>query len=174
MEKKFDTHVPDIYKKRILILGCGNVLFGDDGFGPKVCEYLVRNYDVPLDVGVEDCGTGVREILFNIVLSPQKPQEVVIVDSFDLGKVPGDVFEVGIDDLPNSKIDDFSMHHFPTSNLLRELKDGCGVKVSIFSTQPAHIPDMVSPGLSEEVQGAIPKVARCLAERYFLDWRNGL
>ena len=32
--------IEDILKKPILILGCGNILFGDDGFGPAVIEHL--------------------------------------------------------------------------------------------------------------------------------------
>ncbi len=27
---------PEWYDKSVLILGCGNVLFGDDGFGPAI------------------------------------------------------------------------------------------------------------------------------------------
>ena len=28
------------YNHENLIVGCGNILFGDDGFGPKVIEYM--------------------------------------------------------------------------------------------------------------------------------------
>ena len=54
-------YIPEIYRKHVLILGCGNILFGDDGFGPAVCEYLKTHFEIPEDIGAEDCGTGVRE-----------------------------------------------------------------------------------------------------------------
>ncbi|HAV42604.1 TPA: coenzyme F420 hydrogenase, partial [bacterium] len=148
------------------ILGCGNILFGDDGFGPEVCQYLSENYRIPKDIGVQDCGTGVREILFDITLSSQRPEEMVIVDGIDSKRRPGEVFEIPIEDLPEIKRDDFSMHHLPTSNLLCKLRDDCGVKVSILSTQIVHIPAEVKVGLSEELKEAIPKAAEFLAERY--------
>ena len=31
--------VVDYCKARVVILGCGNILFGDDGFGPEAVEY---------------------------------------------------------------------------------------------------------------------------------------
>lgn len=34
------NYVPKCYKKSVLVLGCGNILFGDDGFGPAVVEHL--------------------------------------------------------------------------------------------------------------------------------------
>jgi coenzyme F420 hydrogenase subunit delta len=41
--------VPELYKKRVLVLGCGNILFGDDGFGVEVTRYLKDNPNVPDD-----------------------------------------------------------------------------------------------------------------------------
>ena len=34
----------DIPSKNILIFGCGNILFGDDGFGAAVVKHLQENY----------------------------------------------------------------------------------------------------------------------------------
>lgn len=165
MEEKF---MPEIYKKCILILGCGNILFGDAGFGPEVCRYLTETHSIPENIGVEDCGTGVREVLFDIMLCPQQPQQIVIVDAIDAGKQSGEVFEIGIEGLPQTKIDDFSMHALPTSNLLRELQDDCGIKISILACQTEYIPTEVSMGLSHTVIEAVPVAVRILAERFCL------
>ena len=32
--------IPEFCRKQVLILGCGNLLFGDDGFGCALAEYL--------------------------------------------------------------------------------------------------------------------------------------
>jgi hydrogenase maturation protease len=41
----------------IRVLGIGNVLMGDDGFGPYVVEALTAAYDMPREVSVIDVGT---------------------------------------------------------------------------------------------------------------------
>ena len=82
-------YIPDVYKKDVIILGCGNILFGDDGFGPEVIKYLEENYDIPENICAFDTGTGVREILFDIVLAEKKPQKIIIIDAVDVGKKIG-------------------------------------------------------------------------------------
>ena len=45
----------ELETKRVLILGCGNVLMGDDGFGPAVVEQLDTTTPVyPGDVAEVD------------------------------------------------------------------------------------------------------------------------
>lgn len=41
----------------IRVLGLGNVLMNDDGFGPYVIEYLLATYEFPPGVDVLDLGT---------------------------------------------------------------------------------------------------------------------
>ena len=38
--------IPDFCSKPALILGCGNVLFGDDGFGCALAEYLETRFEI--------------------------------------------------------------------------------------------------------------------------------
>jgi len=156
----------DYWDSEILVLGCGNVLFGDDGFGPEVVEHLQNNFEIPPKVCVVNAGSGVREILFNIVISDKRPKRIIIVDAVDVGKSPGEVFELDITEVPEKKIDDFSMHQLPTSNLLKELESMCGVNVKIISVQIQNIPDEVSPGLSKAVRDSIPaacaRILKCL------------
>jgi coenzyme F420 hydrogenase subunit delta len=158
---------PDWYDKSILILGCGNVLIGDDGFGPAVAQHLRGNFTIPADVCVFDAGTSVREILFDTILSDKKPSKIVIVDAMDCGRKPGELFFLDIDALPKIKLDDFSMHQIPTSNLLRELRDICGIEVIVIACQVASACDSVSPGLSTPVKRAVELAAERLAREHF-------
>lgn len=150
--------IADYCKARVVIFGCGNILFGDDGLGPQAVEYLKENYQLPPDVLALNCGLSVRELLFTITLSEIRPERIIIVDAMDVGKTAGEVFEVDVAEIPAIKIDDFSMHQLPTSNLLKELKDICGVDVKIISAQVQHIPEEVSPGLSEVIRDSIPSI----------------
>jgi len=153
MDERF---IPECYRNPVIILGCGNILFGDDGFGPSVVEYILKNYIIPENVSVIDAGTSVREILFNIVLNERRPEKIIIIDAVDTGRQPGEIFELSIDELPDNKIDDFSFHQFPTSNLLKELQQFCNVEVIIVAAQVKNIPEEICPGLSEQLIDAIP------------------
>jgi len=158
---------PDWYDKSTLILGCGNVLISDDGFGVAVARYLLENFTIPADICVLDTGTSVREILFDTILSDKKPSKIVIVDAMDCGREPGELFCLDIDSLPNVKLDDFSMHQIPTSNLLRELRDICGIEIVVIACQTARATDRVDPGLSAPVQQAVKLAAETLVQEHF-------
>ncbi len=157
-------NIPSYCNCKILILGCGNILFGDDGFGPRVAEELQKNYNLPENVSVINAGTSVRNILFDITLSEKKPEKIIIVDAIDAGKTPGEIFELPIDEIPKKKIDDFSMHQLPTSNLLKELKDLCKVNVTIIACQVESIPEEVTTTISKKLIDMIPEVCKRINE----------
>jgi coenzyme F420 hydrogenase subunit delta len=159
--------VPVYCRKEILITGCGNKLFGDDGFGPEVVEYLTDHFSIPENICLLDVGTGIRKILFTISLSEPRPKVIVVIDAVDKGRKPGEIFDISIDEIPLEKIDDFSMHQVPSSNLLKELQDLCSVKVKIMACQVKTIPETMQSGLSEPVKKAVPLMAQRIAEDYF-------
>jgi hydrogenase maturation protease len=82
----------------------------------------------------------------------------------EFGAPPGTVASLDLESLPAIKIDDFSMHQAPASNLLRELRDHCGVQVVLVACQPAEIPQEVRPGLSATVREAVPRAIRVVRE----------
>lgn len=150
-----------IFDAPVLLFGCGNSLFGDDGFGPAVIEALLSQYQLPDHVRAEDVGTSIRDILFDLLLSPQKPKKLLIVDAADQGgRSPGELYELPLDQIAVNKVNDFSVHHFPSLNLLQELSVGGGVEVKMLAVQIKHIPTEVEPGLSPEVQEAIGGACR--------------
>ena len=133
--------------KEIVVLGCGNILFGDDGFGSSVAERLEKCGVLPENVSVIDAGTSVREILFDLILSEQRPRKVIVIDAVDAKRRPGEVFRIDLDELPKNKIDDFTLHEMPTSNLLRELRDLCHVEVDIIAGQVEVLPGCGEAGI---------------------------
>jgi coenzyme F420 hydrogenase subunit delta len=157
--------IPAYIKTNNLILGCGNVLFGDDGFGPEVTKVLEGKDFDPEIAYVMNAGTSVRKILFNITLSDVKPGRIIIVDAVDKGKAPGEVFEISVDEIPEIKIDDFSLHQLPTSNLLKELKDLCNVDITVLACQVEYIPEEIESGLSKTLQTALPKMVDLIEQK---------
>jgi coenzyme F420 hydrogenase subunit delta len=159
--------LPIYCRKKILIAGCGNKLFGDDGFGPEVIDYLLSRFDIPDNICLLDVGTGIRKILFTISLSEPRPRVIVIIDAVDKGRKPGEVFEISLDEIPQEKIDDFSMHQVPSSNLLKELRDLCSIQVRILACQIKTIPEEMQSGLSAEVEKSVPLMAEWIVKEYF-------
>jgi coenzyme F420 hydrogenase subunit delta len=162
-----DAALPDFCRKPTLILGVGNILFGDDGFGCAVVDYIEANAQVPPHVGLLDVGTGVRNLLFTLVLSPVRPRRLLILDAVDAGRAPGELFEIKPSEIPTVKLDDFSMHQIPTSNMLLELQEQCGIEVRVLACQTGPLPEEVRPGLSEPVARALPGAAAWIAAEYF-------
>lgn len=146
-----------IHSKPHLVFGCGNPLIGDDGFGPAVIDHLERCCDLPDTVGVLDVGTAIRDFLFDILLAERKPRQIIVVDAADKpGRKPGELFELPVTEIDAQKTHDFSLHQFPTTNMLHELQTATDIEVRILVVQVDVIPDVVAPGLSPAVQGAVP------------------
>jgi coenzyme F420 hydrogenase subunit delta len=155
----------DLFTKPILIFGCGNPLLGDDGFGPEVIDHLNRMGRLPRSAAAIDVGTSIGDILFDFLLSPRKPQNLFIIDAVcQPGRRPGDLFEVAIEDVPSNKSGDFSLHQFPSVNLLRELLESGSMRIHILVVQVSAIPQVLQPGLSQEVREAIPRACEWLLE----------
>jgi len=161
------SDLPEFCRKPILVLGCGNILFGDDGFGCAVVDYVEAHHAVPEAVCLLDVGTGVRKLLFTLCLSSARPQRLLILDAIDAGRSPGEIFEIDPAEIPPVKLDDFSLHQLPTSNLLRELQESCGVEVRVLACQTGPLPEEISQGLSKAVSGAVPQAAEWLVREYF-------
>ena len=146
----------DLFDKSTLIFGCGNILYGDDGFGPAVIQHLNQHCALPEDVLAMDMGTSIRDTLFDLALSEKKPARLMIVDAVDFAdRSPGEIFEIPVRQIPEKKVSDFSLHQFPTVNLLAELHEYAKIQVIVVVAQVETIPDEVSPGLSLTLQAAV-------------------
>jgi coenzyme F420 hydrogenase subunit delta len=161
------SDLPDFCRKPTVVLGVGNILFGDDGFGCAVVDYVEAHHRVPEEVCLLDVGTGVRKVLFTLCLSSARPQRLLILDAIDAGRSPGEIFEIDPAEIPPVKLDDFSLHQLPTSNLLRELQEACGVEVRVLACQTEPLPEEICQGLSKAVSDAVSRAADWLVRDYF-------
>jgi coenzyme F420 hydrogenase subunit delta len=151
----------EIFDKSVLIFGCGNILLGDDGFGPAVIRHLKENFPLPEEVLALDVGTSIREILFDLILSDKKPEKIIIVDAVEHpGRTPGEVFEIAVEDIPLQKIADFSLHQFPTVNMLKELKDHTGIEITVLVAQVQEIPEELREGLTPALTAAVEEACQ--------------
>ncbi len=74
---------------RLLIIGCGNLLRGDDAFGPVVVRKL---WEIGLPDGVRcaDGGTGGMDVAFQM----RGAKRVILIDACRSGSEPGTLFKV--------------------------------------------------------------------------------
>ncbi len=157
--------------RAIKIFGCGNVIMGDDGFGPAVVDKLNSTYMLPANIEAIDVGTGIREYLFDYLLTEEgRPQQIIILDAVDfIHRKPGEVFEIRPEHIPAKKIHDFSLHQFPTVNLLRELEENTRIEVLILAAQIEFIPDEIAPGLSVSMEEGVDKACELLSQTLSLE-----
>jgi len=74
---------------KILVLGIGNLLFKDEGFGIHVVEKM-KEMDLPPDVEVID--GGIASNLFTYII--ENRDKVVLIDSMKAGGRPGTVYRL--------------------------------------------------------------------------------
>ncbi len=154
-----------IYQKQRLIFGCGNPLFGDDGFGPEVIRLLESVYYLPKDAACLDVGTAIRDFLIDILLLEHQPSQIIIIDAMDLPDlVPGEIREINVKDIQPAKISDYSLHQFPTANMLKEICLHTAIDVRILVARPAEIPTKVKPGLSSSLTATVPEMCERIIE----------
>jgi hydrogenase maturation protease len=136
----------------IRIIGLGNVLMGDDGFGPYVVRTLESLYAFPASVTLTDAGTP------GLDLTPfvSDADAVIFVDSVNASVPPGTVRVFSRDEL---------LRHLPTPRLSPHdpsLKDTI-LTLEFAGRAPRHVslvgvtPSNVAPGpgLSDPVRDAV-------------------
>ena len=146
------------YDAERLVVGCGNVLFKDDGFGPMVIhaleDYFKENdIEKPEDTQFIDAGTGATHFIFS--MPDDNWKKVIVVDVVEWNAEPGTLKIFSPYDMPKGKYE--NAHTWPVEEPLHDLVD-MGIEVVIVGCKPAEItaPD-VDMGLTEPVEAAIPK-----------------
>lgn len=93
---------------KTVVIGCGNLLRGDDAVGPTLVRHLWER-GVPDDVVLVDGGTAGMDVAFKM----RGARQVIIVDASSTGSVPGTIFEVPafeLEELP--PLEQFHSHAF--------------------------------------------------------------
>lgn len=153
-----------VYTKKNLVFGCGNTLFGNDGFGPEVVYKLEQANTLPDSVLVMDAGTGIRDLVFDLLLMDTPPELVLVIDAITVpDRRHGEIFTIDVAKVPKKKLADFSLHQCPSSNLLAQLAQR-GTTVEIIAMNTDFIPDEISPGLCPVAQKAVDQAAQLVIE----------
>lgn len=133
-----------------IVLGVGNVLRGDDGFGPAVAQRVA----VPGWMGL-DCGTAPEN--FTSVVVRNAPSRLVIVDAATLGLEAGTLRRV-----PENRIRDTGMgtHMLPLNHLVAYLS-GVVDRITLIGVQPQHL--QFDQAMSLPVERAVARLVGVIA-----------
>lgn len=143
--------------KVIKVLGCGNRLVGDDGFGIRVIEELEK-MKLPENVEVINAGVGGMAILSWI----EDADKVIIVDSVQTGnEPPGTVYKFTDKEMPPANMFMLSLHDM---NLVDTINIGRIVQkmpeeIVIYGVEVIRLTEFTTD-MTPEVEAAIPEVVR--------------
>lgn len=155
--------LPEYLKKEVLVIGCGNILFGDDGFGYHVVKRL-EDMDLPDEVGVIDGGAGSAYYILSLLDEESPVKKIVVVDTIDFNLPPGTLVKLGVEDLPKIEKYNFDAHDVPLAPYLIEAHRR-GIEVVIIGCQGKEItcPE-IKMELSKEVEASIERAVKMVLE----------
>lgn len=153
-----------------LVLGLGNVLLTDDGFGVHVIQTLQEADDLGGDVSIRDGGTIGLSLLADI----EDSGSLIVVDAMELGEGPG-ALRLFVGPEMDSQLGGKkkTAHEVALADLMSAARlSGCEPgRRALVAVQPGSTSWGIAPG--PEVGAAIPRA--CAAIRTLLDeWAGGM
>ena len=146
---------------KVLILGIGNILWADEGFGIRALETLNQEYSFDENVTLLDGGTQGVYLLHHV----QECDILVVFDAVDYGLPSGELKLVHDEDVPKfmgaKKV---SLHQtgFQEVLALADLTGQYPEKIFLIGVQPALLDDF-GGSLTEGVKAQIqPAIEQCL------------
>lgn len=141
----------------ILVLGIGNVLWADEGFGVRCAEALAARYVLPAHVTILDGGTQGLYLLPYV----QAASKLLILDAVDYGLAPGSLLCVTDGEVPRYLgAKKLSLHQtgFQEVLALAELMGKLPAQVTLIGCQPETLDDFggsLRPKLRESLERAL-------------------
>ena len=148
---------------KVLVIGCGNLLRGDDAAGPVLVR---RMWDRGLPDGVRcaDGGTGGMDVAFQMRGVPR----VILIDACSSGSEPGTLFEVPgheVENLP--PLSGINLHAFRWDHAIAFghwlLKDEYPENVTAYLIEGERYE--IGEGLSPAVDKAVDRLVDLLLEK---------
>ena len=134
-------------KKKIVIMGVGNIIRGDDAAGVIIAENLkkkIKREDIKIINAEETPENWVGKI------EEISPETLIIIDVVDFNSFPGDVKIFSIDEIKETT---FTTHNFSFPFLFGNLKEK--TEILIIGIQPDKI--NIKEGVSEKVKEGMRK-----------------
>jgi hydrogenase maturation protease len=139
--------------RKVLILGVGNLLLHDDGFGVHLINAL-KDTAFPENITLLEAGT----VSHQLIPLLHEIDHLIVIDVVEAGDTPGSLFRFSPDDMQFAMEQKVSLHEISLIDVLRmaELTGGKPQTV-IIGVQPKDTTSW-SMDLSDELKAVIPKV----------------
>lgn len=150
----------------VLVLGIGNVLWADEGFGVRAVEVLHEAYECPPGVELVDGGTQGLYLL-DYVCSARR---LIVFDAIDYGLPAGSLKVLRDADIPAWSAVKMSLHqtNFQEVLSLAQLKGRVPERMTLIGVQPEDLSDF-GGSMRASVRGRVPE-AVALAAQELADW----
>lgn len=147
------------------MVGCGNLLRGDDAVGPLVIRWLWDRHGLTDGVRLVDGGTAGMDVAFAL----RGAERVIIVDAASTGSAPGTIFR-----LPGDQLDDIGpdpgvhTHSFRWDHALGfarwMLGDLCPTDITVYLVEAENLAP--ADTLTPAVQAAAETVVTMITDAY--------
>ncbi len=146
--------------ENIMVLGVGNILYSDDGFGIKVVEKLESEYNSPDNVTIVDGGVlGIN--LLGVISSADR---LIVVDTILNRGNPGDIHRLEGDAIPNRILGKNSLHQVDLLEALSLCRlMGNVPKTVIIGVEPQDI-ETLNPELTPIIAQKVEHVVELILE----------
>ncbi|MDF2635716.1 MAG: hydrogenase expression/formation protein [Pelosinus sp.] len=150
--------------KQITVLGIGNILMQDEGFGVRVVEQLLREYSFPSNVQVLDGGTLGMELLRFLIGT----DKLILVDAVGGNLLPGSIYHFRNDEVKAYFKEKVSMHELGIQDVLAvmDVLEKPISEIMILGVQPLTIDTSLemTPIVSQAVEAVVKQVLLVLKE----------
>jgi hydrogenase maturation protease len=147
----------------VLVLGIGNLLWADEGFGVRCAEALASQYSLPPEVRVMDGGTQGLYLLPYV----QEARRLIVFDAVDYGLLPGSMKIVEGDEVPRFMgAKKMSLHQTGFQEVIAAaaLTGKLPEAMTLIGVQPVELDDF-GGSLRPEIKARIPEVVAIAVAR---------
>ena len=137
--------------KKIVILGIGNEIKGDDALGAIIAQKSSSLFDKNESIAVFDGGTVPEN--YTGLIRKENPTHIILVDAVDMKKEPGYIRVVKKEEIANYNI---STHAMPVSFLIKYMETTVSAQIILIGIQPKSM-GFAEP-ISKEVEESIEEV----------------
>ena len=147
-----------------LVLGIGNLLWADEGFGVRAVEAFHARYAVPDGVNILDGGTQ-GLYLFGAVAAARR---VLVLDAIDFGLAPGTLHVLRNGEVPAWSRGKLSPHQTGFNDILAlaQLRGEAPEAITLIGVQPEELSDLggsLRPSVKARIADAVELAATELA-----------
>ena len=152
-KQEIQDFLKDLFKKKLVIVGIGNILKGDDGFGPCLIERLNGKVKAKcIDAGTSpENQTG--------AIKKEKPEAILIVDAAYLGSEPGEYKVLKKADIVKSG---FTTHDLSPGMFIEYMESQTKADVYMLGVEPKGI--SFGSEMSANVKKALDEIEALIKE----------